>query len=127
MLALPVSVWVTAILLINEVPDIRADESTGKHTLPVRLGLAATANLYLLLHAAGAGVVALMAYRGELPWLTALLPIGLLALAYKASAGIRTGIDDRQRMTSAIESTLAIHTLGCIWLAAWATYLFFVR
>mgnify|MGYP001822402325 FL=1 len=40
--SLPVSFWVAAILLINEVPDIAADAATGKRTLPVRLGLGGT-------------------------------------------------------------------------------------
>ena len=39
--SIPVSVWVTAILLINEVPDIAADGATGKRTLPVRFSLVA--------------------------------------------------------------------------------------
>jgi hypothetical protein len=42
----------------------------------------------------------------------------LLILAFKASAAIRKGIADRVAMTKAIESTLAIHTIGCIWLLA---------
>lgn len=122
--SLPVAVWVAAILLINEVPDIRADEATGKRTLPVRLGLSATANLYFLIQAAAAAVIIVMAYRGELPWLAVLLPVALLFLAFKASVAIRSGIGDRPRLTTAIESTLAIHTLGCVWLTAWAVYLF---
>ena len=54
--AVPISAWVAAILLINEVPDIDADGSTGKRTLPVRLGLAGTAVLY-----AGINLLALVA------------------------------------------------------------------
>lgn len=38
-IAVPTSMWVTAILLINEVPDLRADSLAGKHTLPVRFGI----------------------------------------------------------------------------------------
>jgi 1,4-dihydroxy-2-naphthoate octaprenyltransferase len=45
--SLPISAWVAAILLINEVPDIGPDGATGKRTLPVRLGLHGTATLYI--------------------------------------------------------------------------------
>ena len=41
---------------------------------------------------------------------------GLLLLAFRAAAAIRRGVSDRAGMTGAIESTLAIHTVGSIWL-----------
>jgi len=116
--SLPVSAWVAAILLINEVPDIEADGSTGKRTLPVRLGLAGTSLVYAGLHLSAAVIVTWLAYSGALPLFSALVPVLLLILAFKASAAIRKGIEDRVAMTKAIESTLAIHTIGCIWLLA---------
>jgi 1,4-dihydroxy-2-naphthoate octaprenyltransferase len=123
--ALPISAWVTAILLINEVPDIRADAATGKNTLPVRLGLGGTAVVYFCLHLAAAIAVAWMAYRGAMPLITILVPLGLLVLALKAAAGIREGVSNRPRLTAAIESTLGIHTIGSIWLTICALYLVF--
>jgi 1,4-dihydroxy-2-naphthoate octaprenyltransferase len=116
--SLPVSAWVAAILLINEVPDIEADGSTGKRTLPVRLGLAGTSLVYAGLHLSAAVVVTWLAYSKAIPLFSALVPLLLLILAFKASAAIRKGIADRVAMTTAIESTLAIHTVGCIWLLA---------
>jgi 1,4-dihydroxy-2-naphthoate polyprenyltransferase len=115
--SLPISAWVGAILLMNEVPDIEADGATGKNTLPVRLGLAGTSRLYFVLHAAAAIVVVYMALQNMLPMLAPVVPIGLLFLAWRASSAIRNGIQDREAMTKAIESTLGIHTIGCIWLA----------
>lgn len=114
--SVPVSAWVAAILLINEVPDIRPDAATGKRTLPVRLGNRGTSILYLALHAAALAAVVLMTAAGQLPLAAPLVPIVLLGMAAKASAAIRTGIDDRAAMTKAIEATLAIHTIGCAWL-----------
>jgi len=116
--SIPVSAWVAAILLINEVPDIDADGSTGKGTLPVRLGLGGTSFVYIGLNLAAAGITAWLAYTGALPQYSAVVPALLLILAFKASAAIRKGIEDRAAMTKAIESTLAIHTIGCIWLLA---------
>lgn len=123
--ALPVSAWVAAILLANEVPDIEADKATGKRTLPVRLGKGGTALLYVLIHLLAAGAVVAVALLGPLPIATAVVPILLLLQAVKASAAIRRGVDDRAGMTKAIEATLGIHTVGSIWLAGCAIFVAF--
>ncbi len=120
--AVPVSLWVAAILLINEVPDMEADGASGKNTLPVRLGLGATASLYFLLHVTAVGAIGWLTYAGELPLLAPLVPLGLLALGWKSANGIRGGMDDREAMTKAIEGTLGIHTIGCIWIAGCALF-----
>ena len=120
--SLPISAWVAAILLINEVPDIEADGGAGKNTLPVKLGLAPTSVLYFLLHLSAVAAVLWLTYTGALPMLSPLLPLGLLLLAWRASKAIKTGVEDRVGMTKAIESTLAIHTVGSIWLAACALF-----
>jgi 1,4-dihydroxy-2-naphthoate octaprenyltransferase len=121
--SIPVAIWVAAILLINEVPDIEADAASGKNTLPVRLGLAGTALLYLVIHVAAAVVVLLLTVLGSLPLLAPVVPVGLLLLAIRASKGIRTGVAQRATMTQAIESTLAIHTVGCLWLTGCILFL----
>lgn len=120
--SLPVSAWVAAILLINEVPDIEADAASGKGTLPVRLGLSGTSLLYLLIHASALLVIVTLTLQGHLPLLAPLAPVGLMILAWRASISIRTGIEDRAGMTQAIESTLAIHTIGCLWLTGCALF-----
>lgn len=114
--SIPVSLWVCAILLINEVPDIAADGTTGKRTLPVRLGLRGTAIVYLLLHAGAAAATGWLAWQGALPLAAPAVPVLLLVLAFRAGRAIQRGIGDRAGMTKAIESTLAIHTVGSIWL-----------
>ena len=123
--SVPISAWVAAILLINGVPDIDADGATGKRTLPVRLGFGGTATLYIAVHLVALAAVIQMSVTGQLPIAAALLPAGLMLLAFGAAAAIRRGIDDRVGMTKAIESTLAIHTLGSIWLAGCALFLYF--
>ena len=120
--SLPVSVWVGAILLINEVPDIKADGATGKNTLPVRLGLAGTSRLYFVLQSSAVIVIIYMTIQKMLPMLAPLVPLALLVLDWRAAASIRGGIADRSSMTQAIESTLGIHTIGCIWLAGCMVY-----
>ncbi len=120
--SLPVSLWVGAILLINEVPDIEADQVSGKHTLPVRLGLVATSRLYFSLHLSAAIIVTVMSVMALLPALAPLVPVVLLVLATRATVAIRNGIEERSAMTQAIESTLGIHTIGCIWLTGCMVY-----
>jgi 1,4-dihydroxy-2-naphthoate octaprenyltransferase len=124
--SLPIAFWVTAILLINEVPDIAADASAGKRTLPVRFGLNATSIVYFGLHLGSALTVAWLAWNGDLPVLAPVVPVLLLVLAAKASRAIRTGVADRGSMTGAIEATLGIHTTGSLWLIGCALYLGFV-
>lgn len=121
--SLPVSAWVAAILLINGVPDASADGATGKRTLPVRLGLKGTAVLYVALHISAAAVTGWLAYTGELPLLAPVVPVALLALAIRGGIAIRKGVEDRNSMTRAIEGTLAIHTIGSLWLCACLLYL----
>lgn len=121
--SLPVSVWVTAILLINEVPDISADGANGKRTLPVRLGLDATAALYLGLHVSAAVAVGWLTWSGELPLVAPLVPIALLVLAARAARAIRSGVEDRPALTRGIEATLGIHTIGCLWLTGIVLFL----
>lgn len=120
--SLPVSAWVAAILLINEVPDIAADAATDKRTLPVIMGLTNTARLYFVLQSSAAAVVLALTIGGSIPLLSPVLPIGMLALAWRACVAIKTGISDRAKMTGAIEATLGIHTLGSLWLAACALF-----
>ena len=122
LVAVPTSMWVAAILLINEVPDIAADSHAGKRTVPVRIGVPATRVLYVILHASAAAAVAALALARELHWGALLLPVALLGLAIAASAGISNGVADRPRLRGSIEKTLAIHAVGSLWVAVWCWF-----
>jgi 1,4-dihydroxy-2-naphthoate octaprenyltransferase len=121
--SLPISAWVAAILLINEVPDIKPDAASGKRTLPVRLGLSATAIVYAGLHLGAVAAVIYLTLTGVLPLLAPLVPVALLFMTARAALAIRHGIADRGAMRRAIESTLAVHTLGSLWLCACVLFL----
>jgi len=123
--SLPISAWVAAILLINEVPDIEADGATGKKTLPVRLGLKGTAVLYAAINIFATTAVVWLTVSGALPFAAPVVPVLLLFLAVKAAGAVRRGISDRDAMTKAIEATLGIHTIGSLWLAGCALYIAF--
>ena len=123
--SLPISAWVAAILLINEVPDLTADAATGKRTLPVRMGLSGTAALYAGIHVFATVIVVWLTVRGGLPIAAPALPLLLLIIAWRATGAIRQGVADRDRMTKGIEATLGIHTLGSLWLAGCALFVAF--
>ncbi len=90
----------------------------------MRLGNSGTAILYIAIHVAALAAILHLTGTDQLPLLAPLVPAGLMLLAFKAGAAIRVGIDDREGMTRAIEATLAIHTIGGLWLTAVAVYLF---
>jgi 1,4-dihydroxy-2-naphthoate octaprenyltransferase len=123
LVSIPTAMWVTAILLINEVPDLRADAAAGKRTLPVRLGVGGTRPLYLALHGVAALATLAMVLRGQLHW--GVLPgsVALFALAVAATRGIQDAEGaGREVLRASIEKTLGIHALGSLWIAGWAWF-----
>ena len=119
LISVPVSLWVAAILLINEVPDIQADAQAGKRTLPVRLGVNSTRILYLWIHVLALLAIGLAIAREFLPVLSIALPGVLLLVAVFAAQGIKVSDGQRNTLERSIKLTLAIHGLGSLWLAGW--------
>lgn len=118
LLSLPVAAWVANILVINEVPDIRADALAGKRTLVVRLGAGGTRVLYVGLHLFAALAVALAVALGVLPALSLVLPAAIaLGSPFIARAIIRP--PDSARLLPGIRMTLAAHAVGTLWLLGW--------
>lgn len=116
--ALPVSAWVAAILLMNEVPDIDADAAVGKATLPVRFGRTATGAIYVGLHLIAALSTLWLTAEGHLPLLAPAVPLVLLALSLRVAGAVRRSASDPAAVRGAIEFTLASHTIGCLWATA---------
>lgn len=106
LLAIPVSAWVAAILLINEVPDEEADRRAGKRTLVVRFGPGRARAIYR-----GLTVLALAANLGAV-WLDALPWWFAIAALLLAAAGVVVLPAGRLRVRRSIEQTLGAHALG---------------
>ncbi len=121
--ALPVSAWVCAILLINEVPDISADAAVGKATLPVRFGRTATAAIYLGLHLIAVLATLWLTIQGHLPLLAPVVPAALFAIAIRMAGAIRRSGENPEGVRGTIEFTLASHTLGSLWAVACVIYM----
>ncbi len=112
LISVPVSMWVAAILLINEVPDRSADGRAGKRTLVVRLGLDNTRRLYLFLHVTASAALLAAGLMELIPWWMGVMSVALVLGAYRAAAHVREPLD-RVRLTRSIEVTLRLHTAGC--------------
>jgi len=118
LISVPVSLWVAAILLMNEVPDLEADAQAGKRTLVVRLGIPGTRRLYLGLQLTAVAAFLAAGLLGYLPWWASLAALLLVPGALRAAKGIGDRAADRAALTRAIEATLGLHTFGCALLIA---------
>lgn len=112
--SMTVGLWVAAILQINEVPDIGADEAAGKRTLAVRLRERGVSRLYFAMHAFAFLILVALVIIRQLPPIILIVPAALLVLAFKAASLITP--PPYPQLVKAIEMTLAIQLVGCIWL-----------
>ena len=119
LLSLPISLWIGNVLLISEIPDMRADGQTGKRTLPVRLGNTATAVLYV---ASNLTALALLVYAVALGYLQAMclsLSFLLIIPVIYATRAIIKWPSQPNLMEDAIKLTLVIHTVNILWMLSW--------
>ncbi len=118
LVSVPVSLWVSAILLMNEVPDRAADARAGKRTLPVRLGVQATRRIYEALQLGAALAIVIMAWRGLLPAAANALAVLLLPAAWIAARGISQSMHVMKALAGAIRVMLLIHALRSVGMIA---------
>jgi len=115
LLAVPVGLLATAILVVNNVRDLETDRRAGKRTLAVRLGRAGARRLYLLC-VAGAFLTA------PLPWLleegSAWLALVVLALplALPVARTVLTRTDG-PALNGALAATGRLQLVFCVLLA----------
>lgn len=106
MVSVPIAILVMNILFINQFPDRKADEASGKHHWVVRLGAERAAPLYLLFVVIAMLWVLGLIGLGILPdaALVSLLPLGL---AIKAGVQLRQYANEPQQLEMAIKMTIA--------------------
>ncbi len=124
MLSVPASMWVMAILLINEFPDRRADAQVNRNTFVVRFGVDSTRHLYVLLHAVALTALGVLTIVGSLPIWGISYPVLMMIAAVMAAKHISV-TTDAKGLRQAIIVTLGLHATGCMWLAGTITSLFF--
>ncbi len=118
-LSVPLALWAALILLISQVPDAAADAAVGKRTLVTRLGWGALGWLYLGLNAVAVAAIACLAWRGQLPIWSVVVPVMGLIGSRSAMRDIIGAAEAPQRLRHGILITLYIHGTGSLWLAAW--------
>lgn len=116
LLSVPISMWVMAILLINEAPDAEADSRVNRKTLVVRFGFTRARYLYLALHGAAFLGFVFAVLNGLIPIGGIAFPAIILIGAFKASQGFTSSTANAAALRSCIEMTLGLHMLGSLWL-----------
>src|SRR3712207_1509871 len=116
MLAVPVGLLASAILVVNNVRDLDTDRRAGKRTLAVRLGRARTRTLYTAMIAGAYVTVALPWLLGDLgPWL--LLAAVSVRLAIPMVRVVRTRTDG-PALNQALAGTGRLQLAFCVLLSA---------
>jgi 1,4-dihydroxy-2-naphthoate octaprenyltransferase len=106
---------ITAILVVNNLRDIKSDELAGKHTLAVRLGVAGTRTEYLLLLVAAYAIPLILAYWQDSLWLLA--PVITLPRALQLNAVIHR-TSDGPTLNVALAGTAQLSLFFALTLAA---------
>jgi 1,4-dihydroxy-2-naphthoate octaprenyltransferase len=109
-LALPAGLLIAAVLLANEFPDIEADASVGKRTLPVRLGPRRAVAIYELLVLGAYVSVAVGVIVGWMPWLAAAVA-AVAWLTWRAVRVLRLHHADVRALLPALSATIAQHAI----------------
>jgi 1,4-dihydroxy-2-naphthoate octaprenyltransferase len=120
LLSISLGLLVTAILWINEVPDIPADSSVGKRTMVVRLGVERATRVFGgILAAAYVILVLAVVFTGLTPW--ALLALVAAPLAAKPFRGLqKAGADPHVLIPSNAGMILATLVTGILLLVGLA-------
>lgn len=121
--AVPSTLWVANLLLLNEFPDAQADRRGGRQTLPMRLGFRRAQGLYCALSAAAFAWLAICVLAGAMPkqCLLALLALPLAAKAAWLSRRPDFGGDFVRAQAANVGLVLAGHlllALGYSWASA---------
>jgi len=113
LICIPVSCWVAAILVINEVPDVEADRRAHKRTLVVRWGAPGARLIYRGLTAVALIASGVAIARHVLPLWFGLASLALAVIGLLAAQRISTARTARARLKQGIELTLATQAIGC--------------
>jgi len=116
LLSLPIGLWISNVLLINEIPDAKADAAAGRRTLVVRLGLQASLAAYLVANLLAVLAIAVAFLRGVLPAFAISFPAVLLLASAATAWHLARNGPQRRALAAGIKATLAIHAGGGIWL-----------
>jgi 1,4-dihydroxy-2-naphthoate octaprenyltransferase len=115
--SLPVSLWVAGILWINQIPDVEADDSTGKRTLVVRMGVDKAIDVYSGIMVSSVAVIVGGVILNLLP-LTGLVAVASVVPAMAAIAVLRKSKGLYPDVVPAQGLTIISHLAGGLLLCA---------
>lgn len=115
--SLPVSMWIAAVIWINQIPDVEADGSTGKRTLVVRWGVDSAIDVYAAIQVSSAAVIVGAALLNLMP-LTALVALAAMVPALGAVSVLRRSRGLYPGVVPAQGLTVITHLAGGVLLCA---------
>lgn len=106
--SLPVALLISAVLMINQIPDYEADKNVGKNNLVVRLGKEKGAKLYVAMVAAAYILILLGPFIGLMPF-TAQIALVPALLAVKGIRILLANHDSPRALLPANAITIKLH------------------
>ncbi|MEM1956426.1 MAG: 1,4-dihydroxy-2-naphthoate octaprenyltransferase [Candidatus Caldarchaeum sp.] len=108
--SIPIGIFITLILYVNEIPDALYDRQAGKNTLVSRLSRNQVVSLYKALLAAAYAVIVLSAAAGYAP-LTTLIALATIPTAVKTVRMVNQTYGNPYLMIPALASNIKVATL----------------
>lgn len=97
LISLPVALFISNVLLINQFPDAVSDAASGKNTLVVRIGKKMAKNVLIACFVAGYAIIALLPVLSLAPYYIYFaflsLPFAIQAIRYAQSNYNKTAVD----------------------------------
>lgn len=109
--SIPVALFVSLILYVNEIPDRRGDAHAGKGTLPVRFARTTIVTGYRVAAATAYVVVALGVVAGILPVPTLLILLSI-PLALRVSRGLLPNYDNPYGLMAVMGVNIKLHLVA---------------
>lgn len=119
LVSIAAGLWVANIILVNEVPDEKADAASGKRTLTVRFGHKATAGLYLMANLLAVTILLITVVFGLIPFAAIILPLVLLVPAILTTKRIRQWQKKRDAFIWGIKFNITSYLLNILWVTIW--------
>lgn len=115
--SIPVGIFISLVLYVNEIPDRSGDASADKRTLPVRWSRPAVIRGFLVATAAAFLLIAVAAPVGALPRPT-LLALFAMPIAFEVYRGIRRDYDAPYELMATMGRNVQLHLVAGLLLFA---------
>ena len=115
--SIPVGIFISLVLYVNEIPDRSGDASVGKRTLPVRWSQPAVIRAFLVAVAAAFLLIAIAAPIGAIPRPT-LVALFAMPIAFQVYQGIRRDYNSPYELMASMGKNVQLHLVAGLLLFA---------